>query len=103
MYIHLDNDLAQSHIWSSLDNLSSLENILAAAYEGHHLVFGEVAILRALKEVKGISRRSEVVLSRLINSYAQYGGSYSKLGFKLIVHAGMVRLSLLVKAIGVCR
>lgn len=88
MYIHLDNDLAQSHIWSSLDNLSSLENILAAAYEGHHLVFGEVAILRALKEVKGISRRSEVVLSRLINSYAQYGGSYSKLGFKLIVHAG---------------
>lgn len=89
MYFFLDSSLADAGVGSNVNELGAIENILASAFEGNHVVFGDLRTLRYLRGLEGLGKRGQSVLDYLINWYSQNKGFYANLIFKIIVEHGV--------------
>ncbi|MBX9723866.1 MAG: hypothetical protein K2X81_20835, partial [Candidatus Obscuribacterales bacterium] len=89
MYFHLHPSLESINFAKDINALDALENLLAAAFGGQHVVFGDLQTLRKLRTINELGLRGKAVLDYLINWHPQTKDFYAKLEFRTSVEYGI--------------
>ena len=68
----------------------ALENLLATGVEGNHLISSDLATLKSLYQLSGISARSRAYLQRQINRFSEIGSLPKLIEVSLIIEGSLV-------------
>jgi len=89
MYLFLHDNLSECDFSSNVKAIGAIDTIFSSAFDGCHIVGGDIGTLRALKEVPGFSRRTYDVLKKAINWFPQHSNFLNTFSHGVIIENGL--------------